>query len=249
MNQPYPPGTEVKLVPVLQLRAEDFPEVQFFPGTNLLQLLWCPLDHEPINTAKPFLFWRKIADVAQSLTEMPASELADDGYVPMECELHPERVTEFPEGDDFPEGLSERERPWCEANLPREELQTLDDWVSYYDREHSACPANKVGGFPHWIQGDETPICGCGHRMDYLLTLTDSEFDGANWQRWCPLEDRALWQKIGMRPSTLPRSAEEREALEGIRDPARFLGFVGGEQYVFVCRRCPGWPSRSVYQR
>jgi hypothetical protein len=32
---------------VLQLYASDAPDLPFPPGTDLLQLLWCPYDHEP----------------------------------------------------------------------------------------------------------------------------------------------------------------------------------------------------------
>ncbi len=62
----------VPLVPVIQLRADDFPEIEFFPETNLLQLLWCPLDHEdPIFVAKPYLYWRKMEEVTELLLEAP----------------------------------------------------------------------------------------------------------------------------------------------------------------------------------
>src|SRR5438270_665952 len=44
-SEPWPtcdthPG--LRLVPVLQLRADEFPEVVFPPGKDLLQVLWCP---------------------------------------------------------------------------------------------------------------------------------------------------------------------------------------------------------------
>src|SRR5262249_20164871 len=43
-DEPWPrcPDHEVPYVTVLQLRAEQFPEIAFYPGTNLFQLLWCP---------------------------------------------------------------------------------------------------------------------------------------------------------------------------------------------------------------
>jgi hypothetical protein len=36
-----PDEAEPILIPVLQLRAADFPELQFYAGTDLFQLLWC----------------------------------------------------------------------------------------------------------------------------------------------------------------------------------------------------------------
>src|SRR5262245_40812923 len=45
---PQPLGP-VPLVPVLQLYAADVPDLPFPPGTDLLQLLWCPYDHGPLR--------------------------------------------------------------------------------------------------------------------------------------------------------------------------------------------------------
>ena len=42
---PVCPFHEIPLVTVLQLRASDFPEMPFPPGTDLFQTLWCPREH------------------------------------------------------------------------------------------------------------------------------------------------------------------------------------------------------------
>src|SRR5262245_58839441 len=43
VDEPWPTSDDVLLVTVLQLRAEDAPpNCTFRPGTDLLQLLWCP---------------------------------------------------------------------------------------------------------------------------------------------------------------------------------------------------------------
>ena len=42
------PGlAEVPPVPVAQLLADDVPDLPFPSGTDVLQVLWCPFDHEP----------------------------------------------------------------------------------------------------------------------------------------------------------------------------------------------------------
>src|SRR6476661_5495045 len=51
-----PDGQPVPLVPVLQLRAEDIPELPFPRGADLFQLLWCPLPHEYACMPRPFVF-------------------------------------------------------------------------------------------------------------------------------------------------------------------------------------------------
>lgn len=88
-----PEGASVPLVPVLQLAAKDFPMLEFFPGTDLLQLLWCPLAHDaPIFVARPYVRWRTAAAVKQPLKKFPISKYADPAFVPPECRLHPEAV-------------------------------------------------------------------------------------------------------------------------------------------------------------
>jgi hypothetical protein len=69
------------LVPALQLRAEEFPEVGFPAGKDLLQVLWCPREHARC-WAKPFLYWRKRDTVKDPLAEMPKDEAAYPRYVP-----------------------------------------------------------------------------------------------------------------------------------------------------------------------
>jgi hypothetical protein len=248
-GESYPDGTEARLVPVLQLRATDFPELPFRPGTDLFQLLWCPLAHEgPTVVAKPFAFWRTTADVAAPREKMPTPTVASKWFLPAECRLHPERLTEYPERG-FADDMWEKVRRWCEARLPGQDLRTPEEWFGWFWNEHSICPGNKVAGLPRWVQDDETPTCACGRAMKFLLTLTDNEFDGASYQRWCPEEDRRVLQDVYLRPPTVGTTQEEQQALADILDPARFEGFVGGSQYVFVCRSCEGWPICSVYQR
>ncbi|MEU6968146.1 hypothetical protein AB0A71_10445 [Kitasatospora aureofaciens] len=53
-----PKGAEgpFSLVPVLQLFAADVPGLEFPDGTDLLQVLWCPFDHEPGYVPRPEVF-------------------------------------------------------------------------------------------------------------------------------------------------------------------------------------------------
>lgn len=58
-----PVGPElVAIVPVVQLYARDVPGLVFPAGTDLLQILWCPLVHEDDQyAANPRLHWRSTA--------------------------------------------------------------------------------------------------------------------------------------------------------------------------------------------
>src|SRR5437867_4056392 len=63
------------LIGVLQLRAEDFPEMLFYPGTDLFQLLWCPRWHDNwlMVWADPAFFWRQTQDIQNPRMDNPAA--------------------------------------------------------------------------------------------------------------------------------------------------------------------------------
>src|SRR5262245_7879378 len=53
-----PEGETVPLTPVLQLRASDFPEIEFLPNTDLLLVFWCLRIHKsPFCSPRPHIFW------------------------------------------------------------------------------------------------------------------------------------------------------------------------------------------------
>ncbi|WP_226962483.1 hypothetical protein [Streptomyces sp. C8S0] len=83
------------LLPVAQLYARDVP----FPrpsGADLLQVLWCPFDHE-MPHPKTALFWRSAATVTDVLDAPPEPPVVQSPYyLPEPCLFSPEQVTEFP---------------------------------------------------------------------------------------------------------------------------------------------------------
>jgi uncharacterized protein YwqG len=240
MNEPYPAGTVVPLLPVLQLRTDDFPEIEFFPGADLLQLLWCPLFHNsPPYLARSFWYWRKADDVKNPLRSMPKSEFAAKGYYPNQCRLLLERVVEYPWIDNLPARMRAKIDRWDIPGVLDEYIETP---AIFYEWESSNCPGNKVGGYPHFIQREATPKCTCGRRMVHLLTLTDDEFDAGTHYRWCPIEDKRVWAEI-RKKKRYDRRVEDIQQMTG------FDGFGGGYLYYFVCRKCKQWPIRPVFQR
>lgn len=208
-------------VGVLQLRANEFPEVEFPEGKDLFQLLWCPRDH--LNDIVYRVFWRRESEIEEIL-DIPSPSYPNDDRVPHACRLYPERVSEYPHIGEL-----------SEAQLL--ELRGWDGEEGMYDYQSllSTCPGVKVGGYVHWIQEPEEPQCSCGLTMSHLLTVSSGEFDPNSAQRWCPVEDWNAWERHG------------KEAAHVQVSPGLIIGDCGSI-YVFICRRCDGWPTTTVFQ-
>jgi len=227
-----PDDADLPLIPVLQLRADEFPELQFYPGTDLFQLLWCPLDHNETFMAKPFVFWRNSRHVSDPLSQMPHAEITNENYLPTPCRLHPERVTEFPHISELDEHMRSKLGTWDVQDALDGVFDTAE---TLYEWGLSVCPSNKVGGYVFWVQSPEVPRCRCGREMTHLLTLTDMEFDGGTYPRWLPLEDQRVWGE----------PYDKRNAVQC----APNWQFGAGYLYIFLCRACRHWPIKAVYQR
>jgi hypothetical protein len=220
-----PATAGIPLVPVLQLFAADVPELPFPPGADLLQVLWCPFDHYAGYVPRPELFWRAASTCDVPSTAPPRPAGAPNNYLPNPCVLHPERVTDYPNWD-LPEDLSD---------LLEERFDELEEETGWSYWSHlSVSDGIKVGGYPTWTQEPVWPDCpGCGHRMDHLLTINSSEFDGASWRTWLPIEDTPATGTVRDLPY------EERTRIQCA--PGLMLGDMGGI-YLFDCRRCPDRP-------
>lgn len=236
LNDDWPVDEDamVPLVPVLQLFADEIPGIEFPPGTDTLQVLWCPLYHEdPIYMAKPAIHWWHRSQLDGQSPPI-TSRLGFPQFFPLECELFPEAVKEFPSGQNpaLNTGIANKIHSW------KVDVVTSGKYVSpmeYYVAELSVCPGTKIGGDVNWLQTAFIPTCQCGRTMQHLITIAPSEFPWDTRFRWCPLEDQPI-----LLNGTQPQ-------IEAIQSPAG-LGGIGGYQYIFVCRECVGWPIQSVYQ-
>ncbi|MGF1493795.1 MAG: hypothetical protein ACFBSC_15345 [Microcoleaceae cyanobacterium] len=110
-KEPWPRCEEhnCPYIPILQLRRDDVPELEFYQETDLFQILWCPNDHktvEPLYAPSSKVFWRRRSDIHEILASMPKVDADHRGYVPAPCVLHPEQVIEYPSAfaltEDFP---------------------------------------------------------------------------------------------------------------------------------------------------
>ena len=232
-----PRAVPFPLVPVLQLRAEDFPEMLFPPGADLFQLLWCPLGHDYAFMPKPFVFWRNTGEVRRPRRTMPEPDLAaiemEPGFLPEPRTLHPERVVEFPPMAMWPKDSAEDDVSATRSGLPEGGLPDR----ARRDPLH-------LQGLPERVPGQQ----GGGLRL--LGPVRGDAHVRVRTPHGAPAD------LLGQRDAT-PRAARGRgapldaEAGPGPGGPERDdrRGVLSGMLYVFICRACPGWPIRAVSQR
>jgi hypothetical protein len=214
----------VPFVPVLQLFAADVPELPFPAGTDLLQVAWCPFEHEHLYVPRPEIFWRDSSQGDLEPADPPRPSGAPGDYLPNPCVLHPERVIDYPSWDlpkDVHDALEPRFR------------QLQKEAGCSYQYHLSVSDGIKVGGYPTWTQDPHWPSCpACGERTEHLLTINSAEFDGSG-QAWLAIEDTPATGTIWDLPY------EERRRIQ--RAHGLMIGDMGGI-YLFECRRCPGRP-------
>ncbi len=166
--------------PVLQLRREDMPALPFPEGTDLFQLLWDPDDLDSSYLPRLVVRYRQRAALRYGAAVLEAGEPRPDSLHVRECALRREAVTEYP----YP------------ASLPAEEAARIQEWEgdsARYQYLLSTCPGTKVGGYPQYFgQDDRSPPAP----FEYVLTISDSEWDGGSGPRWQPVSG-GEWEPIG----------------------------------------------------
>jgi hypothetical protein len=209
------------LIPVLQLFAADIPGLEFPSGADLLQVLWCPFDHEAGYVPRPEVHrWDSTRSDLEAAAP-PRPEGVGDNYLPNPCVLHPEPVVDYPSWD-----LPEEVHDALEARF--DELEDETGWM--YSAHLSVSDGIKVGGYPTWTQDPDWPTCPtCHHTMQHLLTINSAEFDGESWRTWLAVEDATA--------NDLPY--EERTLIQSPH--GLMLGDMGGI-YLFECPDCPDRP-------
>ncbi len=181
VEQPIP------LIPVAQLYRRDIPDLAGPDGTDLLQVLWCPLDH-PDEGYNPLvrLYWRRSADVTVPLETAPEPPVVNEAYLPVACVVHPEQVREYPYGAQLPKELRARITAW------EKEQAQQDEAGRSYQFDLSLAPGWKVGGFASWSLSDPQPMnCDeCGTAMTLLFTADSGEWQGMD-SSWRPVQEPA----------------------------------------------------------
>ncbi|MDX2543041.1 hypothetical protein ACOT81_23120 [Streptomyces sp. WI04-05B] len=219
-GRPWPEGP-VPLLPVAQLYACDVPLPFSPPGTDLLQVLWCPFDHP--THPRTAVFWRSagtVTDILEAPPEPPA--IKSQGYLPEPCLLAPEQITEYPAFMELDKEL-------------RQELGDPSRWdgsrpagtQDFYENELSTSPGWKTGGWSRWGLSDPMPrhCPECGTEALPLLTVATLEWDAGS-DSWAPEEERT-------NPTPLPLGTP----------PANFtlIGIARG--YSLQLHACPADPT------
>jgi hypothetical protein len=173
-----PARRPVPMIPVAQLYRRDVPDFAGPAGTDLLQVLWCPLRHPDLMwNPRVRLRWRAGADVTRPLDAVPAPAAVEEEHVPVPCVVRPEQVREYQYGGLLPADLDARITAW-----------ERDTGVSYqYDL--SLSPGWKVGGFANWslTEGRGRTCAACGAAMTLLFTAASCEWDlNVGWR---PVEE------------------------------------------------------------
>ena len=229
----WPAGKGSRFTPVIQLRRDEYPEISFPANTDLFQVLWPPSfgalfagrDPKGNQLVTATVRWRKLLPEDQCLPAPPALR-AEPGYAPAECELHPERVTEYPSSFDqvFPPSFE-----WSQFPLPAEWRDMYDNsFRLFWDEELARAPGTKVLGWGFWVQdGLFPPACdSCGSKMTLLLSIASASVELLNI--------RSRWGN--------PYRANRLEKSTGLELASS--GYV----YFHYCTTCPTRPVVTTIQ-
>ncbi|MFV2118253.1 hypothetical protein ACE14D_07315 [Streptomyces sp. Act-28] len=218
----------IPLLPVAQLYARDVPFPRP-PDADLLQVLWCPFDHEMAHP-RTALLWRSSATVTDVLEAPPEPPVVQrDCYLPEPCLFSPEQVTEYPDPSELDKELQDQldDMSRWESIDPARYDTYADDPGELYLNNLSTAPGWKTGGWTRW--GLTAPVdrsCPeCGTEQVPLLTIASSEWDGGSGT-WIAEEDRTD-------PSPPPLGARDGDFT--------LIDIVGG--YNLQLHACPADPS------
>lgn len=169
-TEPEGRATEpIALVPVAQLYRREVAEFAGPPDADLLQVLWCPLDHpEADYNPRIEVRWRRVSEIGDQLDRIPEPAVVNEDYLPTPCVVHPEPVREYQYKALLPDDLRKRLSAWEKES------------DHSYQYELSLAPGWKVGGFANWSLTDWYPVdCSvCGAPMTLLLTADSAEYNG-----------------------------------------------------------------------
>ncbi|MGA5552849.1 hypothetical protein [Streptomyces lavendulocolor] len=184
----------IPMIPVAQLYARDVPLPAGPPGADLLQVLWCPCDHEEFAHPRTALFWRSSASVTDVLEAPPEPPVIQfDWYLPEPCLLAPEQITEHPSPLALSKELQQQlgdVNLWETAGFAWDSTGAADP-QEFYFRNLCHAPGWKTGGWTRWGLTDPMPrpCPACGTETIPLLTIASSEWDSGG-KSWMPEEER-----------------------------------------------------------
>jgi len=238
---PWPAECPVPMLPVAQLFLRDIPLLRPPGQADLLQILWCPYDHNPDQKPSTALFWRSAAEVGDILAAPPEPyEAHYPGYVPHACVLAPEAITDYPNDLDLSPGLQRMLEDWNRWQAADADVDGsyAEDPREFYSTHLGNAPGWKVGGWPPWGRTDPYPrYCAvCEAQMVPLLTIASREWDGDEGHGWAPQEDQAA-ARVG--------------SYYAGQDPSQPTGVEVGStdnMQIYVCPTSPEHPHTDLIQ-
>ncbi|MFE0513206.1 hypothetical protein [Streptomyces sp. NPDC058964] len=238
---PGPADCPVPMLPVAQLYLRDIPLLRPPGQADLLQILWCPYDHDPDYKPSTALFWRSAAAVVDILATPPEPYEADyPGYVPQPCVLAPEAITEYPNSLDLSPEMRLTVGDWSRWQAAGAGLDSsyADYPREFYDVHLADAPGWKVGGWPPWGRTDPyRRYCAvCDVQMVPLLTIASFEWDGAEGRSWAPYEDQAA------------AYADHRDRGQRPSQPTRVEVGSTDNMQIYVCPTSPEHPHTDLIQ-
>ncbi|MFD7316284.1 hypothetical protein [Streptomyces sp. NPDC059883] len=237
---PGPAECPVPMLPVAQLFLRDIPLLRPPGQADLLQILWCPYEHDPYYKPSTALFWRSAAEVGDVLATPPEPYEADyPGYVPEPCVLAPEAITEYPNSLDLSSDLQLALDDWSRWQAAG---AGVDSSYAEYPREFYSihlgnAPGWKVGGWPPWGRTDPSPrYCAvCEVQMVPLLTIASWEWDGDEGRTWVPQEDQTV-------------ALASHYAGQNPSQPTRVEVGSTDNMQIYVCPASPEHPHTDLIQ-
>ncbi|MER5382019.1 hypothetical protein ABT040_17330 [Streptomyces sp. NPDC002688] len=238
---PWPAECPVPMLPVAQLYLRDIPLLRPPGQADLLQVLWCPYDHNPGHKPSTALFWRSVAEVGDVLVAPPEPyEVNWWGYVPEPCLLAPEAITEYPNSLDLSPEMRLTVEDWSrwQAADVGVDSSYAEYPAEFYDGNLADAPGWKVGGWPPWGRTDPNPrYCGvCDVQMVPLLTIASFEWDGGELRGWAPYEDRAA------------AYADSHYAGQDPAQPTKVEVGSTDNMQLYVCPTSPEHPHTDLIQ-
>ncbi len=236
---PWPEECPVPLLPVAQLYVRDVPLLRPPGDADLLQVLWCPYDHEPDWKPATAVFWRSAASVVDVLATPPEPYEANySGYVPEQCLLAPEAIIEYPNSLDLSPELRKVVGDWGRWQAAGADVDGsyAEHPAEFYDSNLANAPGWKVGGWPPWGRTDPyRRYCTvCEAQMVPLLTIASFEWDSSR-HGWVPYEDRAA-------------CAAGRPAGLSPAQPTRVEVGSTDNMQLYVCPTSPEHPHTDLIQ-
>lgn len=229
----------IPMVPVLQLYLGDAHGLVVGPGdADLLQILWCPFDHEPEMLPATHIRWRRADEVGAVMQEPPVPALIQNGdYLPEVCVVHPEPVTEYPPQLMLPDEINRKLKAWMESDENQFPVVYEDERETLYQYVLSVAPGCKLGGWApvSFCSVDQVECSSCGAAMTPFFYISSKEWDAGSYP-WRPIEE-------------VPGPVDPHDIPSGPGDDE--VGITIGRNYgmqIYTCPANPDHPHCEIMQ-